>query len=436
MTQVVENINLKQSVAEKRLRYIYRIDKHPVCQMPQFIIEKYLCGLGAALFDIAEGNPYMRLLFEQWAVSISGENQSSSYKSDKDAIKTALSLFRVKWKLLRLKYEFFFDCYYLTEKYNASQLKKLATYFQDAIPYFAKKALKDVDSVFLSKTECKKIPQILIKHRLANNDWANRKPKKLLVVANMSAGKSTLINALIGYRLNRVKTTVCTSRICSVYNNKYNVKGIFTYDMTKRQYAYLPEIESTSSDHFTEAGLLFNSTLNDNPLCIIDTPGYNNVNHPEHRKATENFIKSQNYDAILYVADGRYLGTTDEEILLNYIHRNSRKPIIFAINQLDRMKSSEDAIDKMLVDFRKHLKNLNFARSTLVPISAKAALFFKIGKTLLDEDDNADYDNLAMKFSRDYYDFQQLSGIIKSTNLLEATGIRYLETIIKQKLHL
>lgn len=425
--------HLDQSEVEKRLGYIYRIDNHPVSSLPQPIITHYLDGLGAALYDVAKGDGFMRLLFEQWAFSISGDCHSSSYKSDKSAIKSALSLFRVKWKLLRLKYEFFFDCYYLTEKYNASQLKKLATYFQDIIPYFAKKASKDVDSVFLSETECKRIPRALFKHRLANNHWANRKPKKLLVVANMSAGKSTLINALVGYRLNRTKTTVCTSRICMLYNNRYNKEGIITHS---NQSSFHPEIESTSSDDFTSASLRFNSSLNDRAICVIDTPGYNNVDHPEHRKTTEDFIKSNHYDAILYVADGRYMGTTDEEILLNYIHLNTQKPIFFAINQLDRMKESEDSIKKIIGDFKSHLKRMKFSNPIIVPVSAKASLFFKLGKNTLNDDDRFEYDQLSIKFSRNYFDLQAYISEAESTNPLDATGIHQLETIINNILHL
>lgn len=433
MTQSVENISLKQSVVERRLRYIYRIDKHPASLMPQSIIEKYLCGLGAALFDIAEGNTYMRLLFEQWAISISGENHSLFYKSDKAAIRTALSLFRVKWRLLRLKYEFLYDCYYLTEKYNSSQLKKLAVYFQPAIPYFAKKALKGVDSVFLNNIECKKIPLSLIKHRKVNKDSALQTHKRLLVVANMSAGKSTLINALVGYRLNRAKTTVCTNRICKLYNNQFNKEGIFVY--SNGGFSFFPEVESTNSDHFTHASLCFNSSLNESALCLIDTPGYNNVDHPEHRKTTENIIKSNDYHAIVYVANCQYMGTTDEALLLDLIRNQTTKPIIFVINQLDRMKPSEDSIKEMIGDFRTHLKRMKFNDPLIVPVSAKAALLFKLDKTLFDEEDCVDYDSFSNKFSNNYYDLQSIGSGKNSSNLLDASGINQLETTINQILN-
>lgn len=258
---------------------------------------------------------------------------------------------------------------------------------------------------------------------------STRAAKKLLVVANMSAGKSTLINALIGYRLNKVKTTVCTSRICRIYNKTHKEGGIIYYNGTT--YSYSPWIESVSSDSFTCAAIHFNSLLSNSNICVIDTPGYNNVDNPDHRKTTENIIRSNNYDGILYVANAQYMGTSDEAELLEFIKRNSQTPVVFAINQLDRMKPSEDSIDDMLNDFKKHLKSLKFLNPTVVPVSAKAALFFKLGNTLLDEDDSVDYDIFKRKFSKDYYDFQLLSNNEKSNSILEATGINQLETIIK-----
>ena len=42
------------------------------------------------------------------------------------------------------------------------------------------------------------------------------------MVANVSAGKSTLINALVGYRLNRIKTTACTDKLVYIHNKCSN----------------------------------------------------------------------------------------------------------------------------------------------------------------------------------------------------------------------
>ena len=226
--------NLNQSDVEKRLKYIYRIDNHPVSHLPQPIITQYLEGLGAVLYDVANGDDYMRLLFEQWAFSISGDNHSLSFKSDKKAIKKAISLFRIKWKLFRLKYEFFFDCYYLTEKYDSGQRGRLPNYLQDSVGLFTKKSLSNVNQFFLDQVYCAKIPATLTNHRDDNKNWVVNIHKRLLVVANMSAGKSTLINALVGYRLNRTRTTVCTNRICKLYNNRNNRDGVYIYNSGTR----------------------------------------------------------------------------------------------------------------------------------------------------------------------------------------------------------
>ena len=73
---------------------------------------------------------------------------------------------------------------------------------------------------------------------------------------------------------------------------------------------------------------------------------------------------------------------------------------------------------------------MKFSNPMIVPVSAKAALMFKLGKGMLDEEDSVDYDEFSEKFGKDYYDLQNLGGGTKSANPLDATGIKQLETII------
>ena len=43
----------------------------------------------------------------------------------------------------------------------------------------------------------------------------------ILVVGNMSAGKSTLINAIAGIKVEKVKSTACTNQLRYIYNKPY-----------------------------------------------------------------------------------------------------------------------------------------------------------------------------------------------------------------------
>ena len=90
----------------------------------------------------------------------------------------------------------------------------------------------------------------------------------------------------------------------------------------------------------------------------------------------------------------------------------------------------------MIGDFRTHLKRMKFNNPMIIPVSAKAALMFKLGKDMLDEEDRVEYDKFSKKFGKDYYDLQNLGGGTKSANPLDATGFHQLETIINHILQL
>ena len=52
----------------------------------------------------------------------------------------------------------------------------------------------------------------------------------LLVTATMSAGKSTLINALIGKKIVRTSQEVCTGNLCYIYNQSVENNKILLWE--------------------------------------------------------------------------------------------------------------------------------------------------------------------------------------------------------------
>ena len=95
-------------------------------------------------------------------------------------------------------------------------------------------------------------------HRHRNIKFRNMKQQRILVVANVSAGKSTLINALLGHKINKIRSTACTSRLCEIYNKPVN--DGFAY-MKSNQLQLDSEIDAHTSDDSTQIGLHFESTL-------------------------------------------------------------------------------------------------------------------------------------------------------------------------------
>jgi ribosome biogenesis GTPase A len=162
-------------------------------------------------------------------------------------------------------------------------LKKVYTFFKDGLN-------EDI------------IPKELLEHKNQCDKYQAKSVKNVLVVANVSAGKSTLINALVGYRLNKMRTTACTSRLCYIYNKPVD-DGTLAHNYIRNEFSYTNNIESVTSDTSDRISLKFNSTLYNEKVCLIDTPGINNIENSTHRKITEDAIKSNIYDAIIYISN-------------------------------------------------------------------------------------------------------------------------------------
>ena len=414
------------------LSHICRIDNHPVKDLPISIKQRYLTGLGVVLYTISNGNATMKTLFTQWAYSITGQESSHFFSQQTDdCVKKALSINRIGFRFFRCKHEFFFDCFYLTESFDKGLLPKLSEYLTlIGKNIFTKESLKTTIDYFNSSCDKNvlKVPECLQKHRLLNISFKQQKQKRVLVVANVSAGKSTLINALLGYRFNNVRTTACTSRLCEIYNKP--VEDGFTY-LQSNHLQFDPNIDAYSSDNACQVGMHFKSTLGDTNICLIDTPGVNNSTDTDHWKITTTAINRGAYDIVVFISNGKYNGTIDERKILEHIYKNCKKPVLFVLNQLDTFKRSVDNIDKMIQGYMNEIKAIGFKNPQVYPVSAIYAFMLRHSSNL-DEDELDELELIKKRFSKDYYNLPKYVGF-ESTSDIERTGFIHLEKgIIKQ----
>ena len=419
---------------DKILNRICSIKEHPISEFDEKFRVTYLKGLGAFLYSISENSAVTKMFFTAWAQSILQNNVDVSgfWKNDIKAIKKAVSVQRKRFNFFSMKYSFFFDAFYLTYNFEKDKLTTIYNFLnKEVASYFTRGALQKVYDYYVDNKEPSKVSSILINHKKRNELYFTASPQKVLVVANVSAGKSTLINALVGYPLNKVRTTACTNKLVMLHN-KRETDGITISKNTNDcyRYDYYNSIEQVDSNMFVEAAFPFNSSLSSKSICFIDTPGVNNVEDTHHRTITEETIRRNDYNAVIYVSNAQYFGTTDERALLEYLYENVRKPIVFVLNQLDKFKTKEDSIDKMLVDYDNLLNSIGFKQPVIIPVSAQAALLFKIDNTKLDEDELFEKELLQKKFEKDYYNLPQYIGAEISTALLERTGILQLERTI------
>lgn len=420
----------------KRITHACSISDHPVSKLPMHIRENYLQGLRAIL---PMSEPFMNVLFKAWETSIIGEEQSISYddtNSQKEKVKTAIKLYRIGWHWFRLAYPFFFDCFYLTSICgNTNAVQKQYEKLSEYCNLFTKKALQRVFEYFKNGSPCERIPEQLVKHRNVNLKFESSPLKRVLVVANVSAGKSTLINALVGHKLNKTATNACTKELCYIIGKPQN-DGLTIKTRKEGLYLYDNFIGRYSSDNAAQIGICFSSgLLQGKKICFIDTPGYNDVRNPERKKITENAIKGNDYDAVMYVANAAYMGRDDEQHLLEIIVHNTKKPIIFVMNGLDRYIPEEDSIANSIEDYRKDIIRAGISKPVIVPASAYFALLLKMNdKGQLSEKEKTRLEELKGWFAEEYYNLPAYVNNGKQTlnKLIYKTGLCYLEEIIQR----
>lgn len=282
---------------------------------------------------------------------------------------------------------------------------------------------------------------LLVKQYRNNFEFLSYKEKKIIVTANMSAGKSTLINALIGKTLARTSQEVCTGNVCYFYNKAFedNRIHLLTEELT------MNATENELSNYDWSGKISIASYFKSNipvvsRLCIIDTPGVDTALHREHSKLSHEALLNEKYDKIIYVVSPTRLGTEAEKKHLKWVAENLNKDnIIFVLNKLDAYHDFSDSLEESVQGFREDLVSCGFENAVICPISAYFAYLLKlkmIGQTL-SEDEEDEYMFYSKKFMRDSYDLSHYYEGMKcspddsqETALSKRVGLYGLEKII------
>ena len=221
------------------------------------------------------------------------------------------------------------------------------------------------------------------------------------VVATMSAGKSTLINALLRQKLMPAKQEACTATITEIRDNDSGHFMARVYDKDGKLIKVHPELTFDIMDQLNsdtnvstiraEGDIPF-LTAEDVALVLVDTPGPNNSRDPEHKKATYKMLSESSKTVVLYIMNATQLAVNDDENLLSHVAesmrvggKQSRDRFIFVVNKLDDFKKGEDSVDAALNKVRAYLHDYGIDDPNIYPASALTALNIR---TLLDKDED------------------------------------------------
>ncbi|MEI7247064.1 dynamin family protein [Pectobacterium carotovorum] len=217
-----------------------------------------------------------------------------------------------------------------------------------------------------------------------------KKTKFILVAASMSAGKSSLINALIGKDLLPAGNEATTAKVAHItvsVKTKSNIK------------AYCHSGSVVASSNILCAEQIRGWNLSDEiatfdivipysgsklysmlaGYTLVDTPGANNSRDDRHKEQFINAVKAYPKSPILYVLNATQLGTTDDAEIIRTIREiNPKQSVIFALNKVDALDEQRGETAKHYVALAsKYLEGLGYKNAKIIPLMAQSALIAK-----------------------------------------------------------
>ncbi|HIR25843.1 MAG TPA: dynamin family protein [Candidatus Egerieimonas faecigallinarum] len=280
-----------------------------------------------------------------------------------------------------------------------------------------------------------------------NRTFFESEPVKVIVTANMSAGKSTLLNALVGKKVNKTQNDACTAKIHYIKNKPFEDSLCYELDYLldlDADYQTLMEDNKNNSGNLITVGTHFRTLGKDTKrIWFIDTPGVNSSQNEWHKKLAEDTIKTVECDLLIYLLNGENIGTDDDRRHLIFISENYHGNILFVVNKVDRFRKKEDSVQKTIQTVIDELTELGFANPMVVPVSSYAAYLakMKIFGEPLDEDEQYELERMARKLKKTEYQFDtyypgdiqnaiQISCDTDEAQLLMHSGALQLEQII------
>ncbi len=214
-----------------------------------------------------------------------------------------------------------------------------------------------------------------------NISFIKARPYNILITATMSAGKSTLINALVGKDISLMQNMACTSKIHTIISKPFDdgVSSEYDHDlsMDASKEDLLSDNENNMS-HKIAVGTYFNGGLSGKRIILLDSPGVNSSENAEHAEISQQIIKAKKYQLMIYVLNATQLGTTNEEHHLEIVRQSlGRSNIIFVMNKADKLISEEDNFLDSIDSQRKFLISKGFKKPLICPISCRAAYLVK-----------------------------------------------------------
>lgn len=250
------------------------------------------------------------------------------------------------------------------------------------------------------------------------------------VIATMSSGKSTLINALLGTKLMPSKNEACTAIITEILDNNNKDYSAIVYDIENNQiktvsqltYEVMNELNANEKTARVaiDGDIPFIDETSETRLKLVDTPGPNNARNANHRETTYRNINSATENMILYVLNYTQLATNDDNTLLHYVAeeikkggKETRDRFIFVLNKIDEV-GVDDSVESAIEITKQYLAKHGIEDPQIFPASAYAALGLQTLLKNIDPYDSDAVDEAVEETNND--EIENVARLVKKLN--------------------
>ena len=214
---------------------------------------------------------------------------------------------------------------------------------------------------------------------------------EMAVVATMSSGKSTLINAMLGRELLPARNEATTATLAKIYDEdgaEYFKGKSYDKDhneLDSRDPLKLSDMNALNDNPQTSLIEIYGDILGiaskDLRLVLTDTPGPNNSRTDEHKQHTYSLLTADYKPMILYVLNGTQLETKDDDSLLHDVAeamksggRQAQERFIFILNKADEFDPGKgEDLSKKIQDVKEYLKRHGILNARVFPTAARMA---------------------------------------------------------------
>ena len=390
------------------------LKKHPMIDSKPKLRARYYAVLKCVVETFSVNQAYTEARLKQYltvlvgndAVPILTDNNRSKF------IRSVVNDFLMPWRK-KYRYWLLCDIALILLDYSAinNAQKEISNYLTDKKAHLLEKL------IHVLHTD-EPVPHVysvagdLIRQFRVNREFISKPAMRFMVTANMSAGKSTLINALIGKPLTRTSQEACTANLTYLFNKPFEDGSVHLLSSSLKLGANYDELMS-KTDVSNIASFFRALDEDQGRVCLIDTPGVNSSINREHGKLTKSALKEESYDKLIYVFNANRLGTDEEIRHLKFVADNvPENKIIFVLNKLDSFNKNDDSVEKSIDGIRNDLLEIGFENPIICPLSAYFALLIKMKQNgdELTEDEIDDFELYKRKFLRPEYDLSWCYG--------------------------